>query len=321
MLCNKRNTVSKVSHNLWRPIKEGEGQLNVIITISGTTKVFFIWEWVLLQILERWGQLALEPGQLEPSSQMGARSWGALRESNCQKQTNHCIVWQEFSRDWPTPSTRWRISATWWSKWSKPKGSARPTLGARVIHLQSWRWRIFFLLLSKIQEYFFLLWSKIQEYFSCSDPRYDLSRWWITEWPPTLSTRPWRRFGRKFSLCKSTEDQTTLFPFQRCAGYPRCPWGHCVRRGQGSQIWVSWQGWYYSENFFSTPPPTQIMVPLLWIKNGERKWIRLKDKSLRKRAKGEEPQILLEMNVFWNPWVQNSLIKISIFPFSGFGLP
>ena len=41
MLCdiNKRNTVSKVSHNLWRPIKEGEGQLNVIITISGTTKV------------------------------------------------------------------------------------------------------------------------------------------------------------------------------------------------------------------------------------------------------------------------------------------
>ena len=48
--------------------------------------------------------------------------------------------------------------------------------------------------------------------FSCSDPRYDLSRWWITEWPPTLSTRPWRRFGRKFSLCKSTEDQMTLFP-------------------------------------------------------------------------------------------------------------
>ena len=40
MLCDKRNTVSKVSHNLWRPIKEGEGQLNVIITISGTTKVF-----------------------------------------------------------------------------------------------------------------------------------------------------------------------------------------------------------------------------------------------------------------------------------------
>ena len=42
---DNRNTVSKVSHNLWRPIKEGEGQLNVIITISGTTKVFFlIWK-------------------------------------------------------------------------------------------------------------------------------------------------------------------------------------------------------------------------------------------------------------------------------------
>lgn len=47
--------------------------------------------------------------------------------------------------------------------------------------------------------------------------------------------------------------------------------------------------------------PSQIMVPLLWIKSGEKKWIRLKDKSLRKRAKGDEPQILLEMNVFWNP--------------------
>lgn len=30
---------AQVSHNLWRPIKEGEGQLNVIITISSTTKV------------------------------------------------------------------------------------------------------------------------------------------------------------------------------------------------------------------------------------------------------------------------------------------
>ena len=29
----------QVSHNLWRPIKEGEGQLNVIVTISSTTKV------------------------------------------------------------------------------------------------------------------------------------------------------------------------------------------------------------------------------------------------------------------------------------------
>lgn len=45
----------------------------------------------------------------------------------------------------------------------------------------------------------------------------------------------------------------------------------------------------------------KVMVPLLRIKNDERKWIRLKDKTLRKKAKGDDPQILVEMNVFWNP--------------------
>ena len=33
-----RKLSREVSHNLWRPIKDGEGMLNVIITISGTTK-------------------------------------------------------------------------------------------------------------------------------------------------------------------------------------------------------------------------------------------------------------------------------------------
>ena len=33
-----RELTREVSHNLWRPIKDGEGMLNVIITISGTTK-------------------------------------------------------------------------------------------------------------------------------------------------------------------------------------------------------------------------------------------------------------------------------------------
>ena len=33
-----RELTKEVSHNLWRPIKDGEGMLNVIITISGTTK-------------------------------------------------------------------------------------------------------------------------------------------------------------------------------------------------------------------------------------------------------------------------------------------
>ena len=33
-----RQLSKEVSHNLWRPIKDGEGMLNMIITISGTTK-------------------------------------------------------------------------------------------------------------------------------------------------------------------------------------------------------------------------------------------------------------------------------------------
>ena len=43
------------------------------------------------------------------------------------------------------------------------------------------------------------------------------------------------------------------------------------------------------------------MIPLLRVRNGERKWVRLKDKSLRNKAKGDDPQILIEINVFWNP--------------------
>ena len=45
----------------------------------------------------------------------------------------------------------------------------------------------------------------------------------------------------------------------------------------------------------------QIMIPLMRIKNGEKRWIKLKDKTLRKKAKGDDPQILVEMNIFWNP--------------------
>lgn len=33
-----RELTREVSHNIWRPIKDGEGSLNVIITITGTTK-------------------------------------------------------------------------------------------------------------------------------------------------------------------------------------------------------------------------------------------------------------------------------------------
>ncbi|KAK9707893.1 Plant phosphoribosyltransferase C-terminal [Popillia japonica] len=45
----------------------------------------------------------------------------------------------------------------------------------------------------------------------------------------------------------------------------------------------------------------KIAVPLLRIKNGEKRWYALKDKKLRSRAKGSSPQILLEMTVIWNP--------------------
>lgn len=44
----------------------------------------------------------------------------------------------------------------------------------------------------------------------------------------------------------------------------------------------------------------KICIPLLRIKNGEKRWYALKDKTLGTRAKGTSPQILLEMTVVWN---------------------
>ncbi|XP_030749766.1 multiple C2 and transmembrane domain-containing protein isoform X2 [Sitophilus oryzae] len=45
----------------------------------------------------------------------------------------------------------------------------------------------------------------------------------------------------------------------------------------------------------------KIAIPLLRIRNGEKRWYALKDKKLRSRAKGNSPQILLEMYIEWNP--------------------
>ncbi|XP_071545625.1 multiple C2 and transmembrane domain-containing protein isoform X3 [Panulirus ornatus] len=45
----------------------------------------------------------------------------------------------------------------------------------------------------------------------------------------------------------------------------------------------------------------KVAIPLLKIKNGEKKWYALKDKKLRARAKGNNPEILLECSVEWNP--------------------
>ncbi|CAH2987031.1 unnamed protein product [Chilo suppressalis] len=45
----------------------------------------------------------------------------------------------------------------------------------------------------------------------------------------------------------------------------------------------------------------KLAVPLLSIRNGEKRWYALKDKKMRARAKGNYPQIQLEMTVIWNP--------------------
>ncbi|XP_059056230.1 multiple C2 and transmembrane domain-containing protein-like isoform X1 [Achroia grisella] len=45
----------------------------------------------------------------------------------------------------------------------------------------------------------------------------------------------------------------------------------------------------------------KLSVPILSIRNGEKRWYALKDKKMRARAKGNYPQILLEMMVIWNP--------------------
>ncbi|XP_053619972.1 multiple C2 and transmembrane domain-containing protein isoform X2 [Plodia interpunctella] len=45
----------------------------------------------------------------------------------------------------------------------------------------------------------------------------------------------------------------------------------------------------------------KLTIPLLTIRNGEKRWYALKDKKMRARAKGNYPQILLEMTVIWNP--------------------
>ncbi|XP_050443111.1 multiple C2 and transmembrane domain-containing protein isoform X2 [Adelges cooleyi] len=45
----------------------------------------------------------------------------------------------------------------------------------------------------------------------------------------------------------------------------------------------------------------KVAIPLLSINNGVQKWYPLKDKKLRCRAKGNNPKILLEMRLVWNP--------------------
>lgn len=45
----------------------------------------------------------------------------------------------------------------------------------------------------------------------------------------------------------------------------------------------------------------RVSIPLLRIRNNEKRWYALKDKKTFTRARGNSPQVLLEMNVVWNP--------------------
>lgn len=44
----------------------------------------------------------------------------------------------------------------------------------------------------------------------------------------------------------------------------------------------------------------KMSIPLLKIQNGEKKWYALKDANLRDRARGNNPRILVEMQLTWN---------------------
>lgn len=45
----------------------------------------------------------------------------------------------------------------------------------------------------------------------------------------------------------------------------------------------------------------KVAIPLLSINNDIQKWYSLKNKKLTGRAKGNNPKILLEMRLVWNP--------------------
>jgi len=194
-----RELSREVSHNLWRPIKEGEGQLNVIITISGTTK-------------------ANSPSNLA--------NW------------NPHPKWEQDLEE------RYRLANTFY----KMKDIGH--LVVKVIKAQG---------------------LSSADIGGKSDPFAVLE---------VVNNR----------VTTHTEYKTLTPVWQKVFSFDVQDIHDVL------EVTVYDEDKDHKYEFLG-----KIMVPLLWIKNGERKWIRLKDKSLRKRAKGDEPQILLEMNVFWNP--------------------
>jgi hypothetical protein len=45
----------------------------------------------------------------------------------------------------------------------------------------------------------------------------------------------------------------------------------------------------------------KLIIPLWRIESGEKKWYKLKNRNMAKGARGKNPQILLEMDLIWNP--------------------
>lgn len=44
----------------------------------------------------------------------------------------------------------------------------------------------------------------------------------------------------------------------------------------------------------------QVAVPLLWLRSGEPTWYKLKEKNLKREARGKHPEILLQVDLQWN---------------------
>ena len=118
-----------------------------------------------------------------------------------------------YFRNSPTPSTKWRMSAIWWWRSSKPKAFILRTLEGNRIPTRYW-----------------------------SSP--------MTESRPTRSTRHSLRPGKKSSNCKleqwntiqNTIEITPFFSFKWRQGYSWCLRGDCLWRGQGPQVRVLGQG-------------------------------------------------------------------------------
>ena len=45
----------------------------------------------------------------------------------------------------------------------------------------------------------------------------------------------------------------------------------------------------------------RMRLRLLSLRSGSRMWVALKDKHLKRKARGEDPQLLIETQIFWNP--------------------